>query len=133
MEMFLLGILTGVIIAWLAVRWLVEAAVAQVQKSLSDEEFDRVVDEMGNRLDALTAQNQPDEPEDKIAVTLERHNGLFLVYLKDNSRFLTQGTSYQQVMQNLKLDYPDRLFEIVDGDVDAIRDFMASSEQTTAA
>lgn len=125
MEMFILGIIVGVALSWLLVRWLVEHALAQAQRELGAERLEQLI----NRMEQELAQHNAEEHELKLPITVEQHNNTYMIYESETSQFLAQGQDYWEVMGRLEKIYPNRLFEVVGGDIEAIKSFMSTSEQ----
>lgn len=128
MEMFILGMIVGVALAWFVVRWLVEHALARAQRELGTKSLEQLIEHMEQQL----AQHDESEQESKLPVTVEQHNNIYMIYESKTSQFLAQGQDYWEVMSRLEKIYPDRLFEVVGGDAVAIKSFMSTSDQPRA-
>lgn len=130
MQMFILGMVVGIIISWLMVRWLINHALDRIEKQIGQTSLDQLMNHMGQH---TNQQRVADAEFDKMPVTVEQHNNIYMVYHTDTSQFLAQGQDYWEVMSRLENIYPDRLFEITGGDAQAIATFMTTSEQARPA
>jgi len=60
-------------------------------------------------LDGIEEQVK-EESENKIYVTIEKHNGVLYVYDKENSTFMAQGSSKQELEDVLSKRFPGKKF-----------------------
>lgn len=60
---------------------------------------------------------QPDTETSRIHVTIERHNGVFYVYDKDNNEFMAQGSTRKELEINLAKRYPNMHFAATSEDL----------------
>lgn len=59
--------------------------------------------------DSMEAQNE--EPEDNIkSIVIEKQEGIFLVYSRDDNTFMAQGSSIEELEDNLATRYPGTRF-----------------------
>jgi hypothetical protein len=128
MEMFILGMIVGVALAWFVVRWLVEHALARAQRELGTKSLDQLIEHMEQQL----AQPNDTDHALKLPVTVEQHNNIYMIYESKTSQFLAQGQDYWEVMNRLEKIYPNQLFEVVGGDAVAIKSFMSTSDEPRA-
>jgi hypothetical protein len=48
--------------------------------------------------------------ENQIHITIEKHNGVFYVYGRDNNQFMGQGNSVSELEENLMKRFPGKKF-----------------------
>lgn len=130
MEMFILGVVVGMVISWFIVQRLITHVLNRLEKEMGSGALDQLVDHMEQH---TNQQSVADAEFDKMPVTVEQHNNIYMVYHTDTSQFLAQGQDYWEVMSRLENIYPDCLFEITGGDAQAIATFMTTSEQARPA
>lgn len=51
-----------------------------------------------------------EQPDDLTHIVIEKHNDVFYVYDKENNTFMAQGSSKEELEDNLKKRYPDKRF-----------------------
>ena len=61
------------------------------------------------------------EALDTLLTRVEQDNGVFFLYHVENSEFVAQGTSLENIRENLQTKYRDFDIKIVDGDKEVLR------------
>lgn len=63
-------------------------------------------------LNSLSTQQeeQSEEDDNRIRISVEKHNGVFYVYGRDNNEFMAQGSNRQELEDALKERYPGKRF-----------------------
>lgn len=56
------------------------------------------------------AKVEESEQEDLTHIVIEKHNDVFYVYERENNTFMAQGSTREELEENLKKRYPDQRF-----------------------
>ena len=55
-------------------------------------------------------QESAEQDEDSIQITIEKHNNVFYVYDRETNEFMAQGSTKDEVENNLRKRYPGKSF-----------------------
>lgn len=58
----------------------------------------------------LEQAKEEQESEELIHIVIEKHNDVFYVYERENRTFMAQGSTREELEENLKKRYPDQRF-----------------------
>lgn len=104
------GVALGVSIGYLAANKIHQETLADVLKRLgvTPEQLSKVITDMHREIKSLAPA------DDRIEITVEEHNGKVFAYLSENSRFVAQAESLEELLITLT-DKFDSKFKIQNG------------------
>ena len=97
---FLIGLVLGMLVATLAIRWMAQQAIA--------------------KLLAQIEQEKEPEVDNQLRVDVEFEQNIYLLYNSDDGSFIAQGKDVFDLRDNLKKRFPDRIITIVKGNATAM-------------
>lgn len=117
---FIIGLMLGMLIATLLIRWMAQQAIAKI-------------------LDQINEEQEP-EADNQLRVDVEFEQNIYFLYNSDDGSFVAQGTDLLDLRDNLRKRFPDRTITIVKGDATAmeilkkqLRDFDENSRSVGSA
>jgi hypothetical protein len=102
--------LTTLVLVYIAIRVIVWIGAELWLRSLENEL---------NKHQKLLKQLS--ETSNTLLTRVEQDNGVFFLYQLENSEFVAQGTSLENIRENLQTKYRDFDIKIVDGDKEVLQ------------
>ena len=97
---FIIGLMLGVFVATLTIRWMAQQAIARI-------------------LDQINEEQEP-EADNQLRVDVEFEQNIYFLYNSDDGSFVAQGNDLLDLQDNLRKRFPDRTITIVKGDATAM-------------
>ena len=97
---FVIGLVLGMLIATLAIRWMAQQAIAKILDQIEQE--------------------KESETDNQLRVDVEFEQNIYFLYNSDDGSFVAQGTDLLNLRDNLRQRFPDRTITIVKGNATAM-------------
>jgi hypothetical protein len=108
--------LTTLVLAYIAIRVIAWIGAELWLRSLESE-----LDKHQKLLKQLS------EASDTLLTRVEQNNGVFFLYRLEDSEFVAQGTSLENIRENLQAKYRQLNIKIVDGDKEVLQTLKGQS------
>lgn len=97
---FIIGLMLGVLVATLTIRWMAQRAITKI-------------------LEQIEQENEP-ETDNQLRVDVEFEQNIYFLYNSDDGSFVAQGNDLLDLRTNLHKRFPDRTITIVKGNATAM-------------
>lgn len=97
---FIIGLVLGMLIATLAIRWMAQQAITKILDQIEQE--------------------KESETNNQLRVDVEFEQNIYFLYNSDDGSFVAQGTDVFDLRDNLRKRFPNRTITIVKGNATAM-------------